>query len=155
MTHIPAVSPDEASLLSKLPDWYTLRQLDVVADPLVVMATTDTAILAIGGLLGALMVISGGVKIVGTEFHRTQFDQFGYPQWFIPVSGMIELVGGVGVLVGLVFAPLLAVLGGLLIVATMIGAILSHLFRADDPLSASVPATVFLVAGLVVTIAAV
>ena len=152
MTHIPVVSLDEASPLIELPDWYTLRHFGTVAEPFAAMATTETAILAIGGLVGVMMVISGGVKIAGTEFHRTQFEQFGYPQWFIAVSGIVELIGGVGVLVGLVFAPLLAVLGGFLIIATMIGAILSHLVRVDDPLSASVPAAVFLVAGLVVTI---
>ncbi|WP_227357140.1 DoxX family protein [Haladaptatus salinisoli] len=116
------------------------------------MSTIETAILVIQGLLGLIMLASGGVKFIRTDFHTTQFDQFGYPQWFLIVTGGVEVLGGLGLLAGLVFAPILGVLGGFLIATTMIGAILTHLVRVDDPLSASIPAAVFLVAGLVVMI---
>ncbi|MFH5802219.1 DoxX family protein [Haladaptatus sp. CMAA 1911] len=116
------------------------------------MSTIETAILVVQGLLGLIMVASGGVKFIRTDFHTTQFEQFRYPQWFLVVTGGIEVIGGLGLLAGVVFAPILGVLGGFLIAATMIGAILTHLVRVDDPLSASIPAVVFLVAGLIVTI---
>ena len=116
------------------------------------MSTPETAILVVQGLLGLIMLGSGGVKFIGLDFHKTQFADAGYPQWFLVVTGGIEVIGGGGLLAGLVFAPILAVLGGGLIIATMIGAILTHLDRLDDPLSAAVPAAVFLVIGLVVTI---
>ncbi|WP_266083095.1 DoxX family protein [Haladaptatus caseinilyticus] len=116
------------------------------------MSTIETAILVVQGLLGLIMVASGGVKFIRTDFHTTQFEQFGYPQWFLVVAGGVEVLGGLGLLAGLVFTPILGVLGGFLIAVTMIGAILTHLIRVDDPLSASTPAAVFLVAGLIVTI---
>lgn len=116
------------------------------------MSTLETAILVVQVVLGLIMLASGGVKFIGTDFHTTQFDQFRYPRWFLVVTGGVEVLGGLGLLAGLVFAPVLGVLGGLLIAATMIGAILTHLIRVDDPLSASVPAVVFLVAGLVVMV---
>ncbi|GAA0242282.1 hypothetical protein GCM10009000_067410 [Halobacterium noricense] len=116
------------------------------------MSTIETAILVVQGLLGLIMLGSGGVKFLRTDFHTTQFNQFRYPQWFLVVTGGVEVIGGLGLLVGLVFAPILGVFGGLLIAVTMIGAILTHLVRVDDPPSASVPAAIFLVAGLVVTI---
>jgi putative oxidoreductase len=116
------------------------------------MSTIETALVVVQGLLGFIMLGSGGVKFIRTDFHTTQFDQFGYPQWFLVVTGAVEVLGGLGLLVGLVFAPILGVLGGFLIAATMTGAILTHLVRVDDPLSASVPAALFLVAGLIVTI---
>jgi putative oxidoreductase len=116
------------------------------------MSTIETALVVVQGLLGFIMLASGSVKFIGTDFHTAQFDQFGYPQWFLIVTGGVEVLGGLGLLAGLVIAPILGVLGGFLIAATMIGAILTHLVRVDDPLSASVPAAVFLVAGLLVTI---
>lgn len=115
------------------------------------MSTIETAILVVQGLLGLIMLASGGVKFLGLEFHTTQFDQFRYPQWFLDVTGGVEVLGGLGLLAGLVFAPMFGVLGGIVIIATMIGAILTHLVRVDDPLSAAVPAAIFLIAGLVVT----
>jgi putative oxidoreductase len=115
------------------------------------MSTTATALIIMQGLLGLIMVSSGGVKFLGLDFHTTQFADCGYPLWFLYVTGGIEVLGGLGLLAGLVFAPILAVLGGGVIIATMIGAVLTHLFRLDDPLSIAAPAAIFLVAGLVVT----
>ena len=115
------------------------------------MSTIETAIPVVQGLLGLLMVAHGGVKVIGLDYSKEQFDRFRYPQWFLVVTGGIEVGGGLGLLVGLVFAPILAVLGGTLIIATMIGAILTHLFRVDDPLSQSIPAAIYLIAGLFVT----
>ncbi|WP_458189983.1 DoxX family protein [Haladaptatus sp. NG-WS-4] len=115
------------------------------------MSTIETAIPVVQGLLGLIMVGAGSAKLIGVDIAKKDFERYGYPQWFFVVTGGIEVVGGLGLLVGLVFAPILAVLGGLLIIATMIGAILTHLFRVDDPLWRSVGPAIYLIAGLFVT----
>ncbi|UTF54769.1 DoxX family protein [Natronosalvus rutilus] len=115
------------------------------------MSTIETVIPVVQGLLGLAMVGAGSAKILGIDLAKNDFERYGYPQWFFVVTGGIEVVGGLGLLIGLVFAPILAVLGGMLIAATMLGAILTHLFRVDDPLWRSVPPAIYLIAGLFVT----
>jgi putative oxidoreductase len=115
------------------------------------MNTIETAILIVQGLLGLSTLASGGVKFLSFEFHTTLFDQFRYPRWFLYVTGGVETLGGLGLLAGLVFTPMFGVLGGILIIATMVGAILTRLVRVDEPLSRSIPAAIFLIAGLIVT----
>lgn len=115
------------------------------------MSTIETAIPLVQGLLGLLMLAAGIVKLIGVDLAVEDFDRYGYPEWFRFVTGGIEAFGGLGLLVGLVFAPILAVLGGLLIVATMAGAILTHLVRVDDPLWRFVGPGIYLAAGLLVT----
>ena len=111
----------------------------------------ETAIPLVQGLLGLIMMGAGSAKLIGIDLAKEDFERYDYPQWFFVVTGGIEVVGGLGLLVGLGFAPSLAVLGGLLIVATMAGAILTHLFRVDDPLWRSVGPAIYLIAGLLVT----
>jgi putative oxidoreductase len=114
------------------------------------MSTIETALPVVQGLLGFIMVGAGSGKLIGIDLSVKDFERYGYPEWFRFVTGGIETIGGLGLLIGLVFAPMLAVLGGLLIIATMIGAILTHLFRVDDPLWRSVPPAIYLIAGLFV-----
>ena len=115
------------------------------------MSTIETAIPLMQGLLGLIMLAAGIAKLIGIDLAVKDFDRYSYPEWFRFVTGGIEAIGGLGLLVGLVFAPILAVLGGLLIVATMAGAILTHLFRVDDPLWRFVGPTIYLIAGFLVT----
>ena len=115
------------------------------------MSTIETAIPVVQGLLGLLFVGAGSAKLIGIDIAKKDFERYGYPEWFRFVTGGIEGIAGLGLLVGLVFAPILAVLGGILISATMIGAILTHLFRVDDPLWRSVGPGIYLIAGLFVT----
>ncbi|MFC4990567.1 DoxX family protein [Saliphagus infecundisoli] len=115
------------------------------------MSTIETALPLMQGLLGFIMLAAGSAKLFGIDLVVEDFDRYDYPEWFRFITGVIEVFGGLGLLVGLVFAPTLAVLGGLLTVATMAGAILTHLFRVDDPLWRFVGPSVYLTIGLFVT----
>lgn len=115
------------------------------------MSTTGTAIAVLQGLLGIVMVGSGGSKLVGVDFQVEEFERYGFPGWFRLVTGSVEVFGGLGLLVGLFALPILAVLGGLLITATMAGGVLTHLLRTDDPPSASAKPGLFFLVGLAVT----
>lgn len=115
------------------------------------MSTIETAIPLMQGLLGFIMLAAGSAKLLGIDLVVEDFGRYGYPEWFLIVTGVIEAFGGLGLLVGLVFAPTLAVLGGLLIIATMAGALLTHLFRVDDPLWRFVGPSIYLTVGFLVT----
>lgn len=115
------------------------------------MSTIETAILVVQGLLGLVMLGAGSAKLIGIDIVLRDFERYGYPERFLFVTGVIEAIGGLGLLIGLVFAPTLAVLGGLLIMVTMAGAFLTHIYRVDDPHWRLVGPAIYLIAGFFVT----
>lgn len=59
------------------------------------------------------------------------FRRFGYPQWFRVVTGSLEVLGGIGLLIG-IWLPWLAELASAGLTLVMLGAVLTHL-RTRDP----------------------
>ncbi len=75
-------------------------------------------------ILAGLAFIAAGVpKLIGQEMMVEMFGQLGLGQWFRYVTGAIE-VGGAALL----FVPRAQVYGALLLTATMVGAVITHLF---------------------------
>ena len=93
-------------------------------------------------LLGAAFLGAGGQKLAGTDQMIEDFDRYGYPQWFRVVTGTVEVAGAVGMLAGL-FRPAVTPLAGLLLSATMAGALATHV-RLKDPAKNMVPPSVLL-----------
>ena len=83
------------------------------------------------GLLGLVFLGSGGSKLAGTNEMVDDFDRYRYPQWFRVVTGAVEVGGALGLLLGF-FRPALTPLAGLLLGATMTGALATHA-RVKDP----------------------
>ncbi len=73
--------------------------------------------------LAALFLFAGGSKLAGAPAMVALFEAIGVGQWFRSVTGLIEVVSAVALLV-----PALATFGALLLVSTMVGAIATHLF---------------------------
>jgi putative oxidoreductase len=65
---------------------------------------------------------AGGAKLAGAAAMVQLFDQIGVGQWFRYVTGSIEVLSSI-----LLLVPAGAVFGAVLLVCTMIGAILTHL----------------------------
>ncbi len=107
---------------------------------------TLTVILQI--VLGLAFLGAGGSKLAGADQMKQDFDRSKYPRWFMYLTGVLEVVAALGVLTG-IFVPLLALLGGLLISAVMIGAISTHV-RMKDPGSRMAPPLVLLALAIVV-----
>jgi hypothetical protein len=61
------------------------------------------------------------------------FEHLGYPQWFRLLTGVLEVLGGAGVMIGLLVFPPLVPLATLGLAGVMLGALVSHL-RVGDPL---------------------
>ncbi|MGB3634955.1 MAG: DoxX family protein [Rubrobacteraceae bacterium] len=101
-------------------------------------------------ILGLAFLGAGGSKLAGTQQMVEMFDHFRYPRWFMYFTGSVEIVGALGVLVG-IFAPVLAVLGGLLLAATMVGAVFTHI-RSKDPVSMMIPPGILLVLSIAVIV---
>jgi hypothetical protein len=87
--------------------------------------------------LAAMFLWVGGLKLSGAPPLVALFDAIGAGQWLRYVTGSIEVVSGLALLV-----PSLAAFGALLLVPTMVGAVATHLFIVGG---SPVPATVLLI----------
>lgn len=75
-------------------------------------------------ILGAAMFLMAGVsKLTGNEQMVGMFDVIGIGQWFRYLTGGIEVLSAI-----LLLIPRFSGIGALLLIPTMIGAILTHLF---------------------------
>ena len=75
-------------------------------------------------VLAALAFLSaGGSKLAGAAPMAEMFDKIGVGQWFRYLTGSLEVTGAI-----LLLIPATVAFGGALLVATMVGAIMIHLF---------------------------
>jgi putative oxidoreductase len=92
--------------------------------------------------LAAMFVFAGGLKLTGAPEMVGLFDAIGIGQWFRYVTGSIEVVSAVALLV-----PAWAAFGALVLIPTMVGAMVTHLFIVGG---SAVPATVLLTGSLAI-----
>ena len=85
-------------------------------------ATTRT-VWGVRILLAAAFGAAGAAKLAGVAQMVATFDAIGWGQWFRYVTGGVELVGAL-----LMLIPATGLYAGLLLGGTMVGATLSHLF---------------------------
>jgi len=108
----------------------------------------DIVSIIIQALLGLMFVMAGIMKVAGVKMHVDNFAQWGLPQWFRVVTGLVELIAAALLIVG-IWKDSWAALGGLLLAVTMLGGVLVHV-RAKEPFKASVPAAVMCIASVIV-----
>jgi hypothetical protein len=81
------------------------------------------ALWAVQLALAAAFLLSGGAKLVGAPVMLAVFDAIGIGQWFRYATGLIEVGSAIALLV-----PSFAAFGAGALAATMVGAIVTHLF---------------------------
>lgn len=77
-------------------------------------------------LLSLVFLASGGAKLAGLEFEIAAFERWGYPLWFMYIIGLVEVSGGIALLVGR-----LSALAGASLALMMIGAVATHVIHAE------------------------
>jgi putative oxidoreductase len=92
--------------------------------------------------VAGMFLFAGGLKLAGAPAMVALFDAIGVGQWFRDVTGSIEVVSGLALLV-----PSLAPFGALLLAPTMVCAIATHLFIVGG---SPMPATVLLAGSLAI-----
>ena len=85
--------------------------------------TGSIALWAVQIALAAMFLLAGGSKLLGVPAMVALFETIGVGQWFRYVTGLIEVSSAIALLI-----PSFAVFGALALVATMVGAIVTHLF---------------------------
>ena len=73
-------------------------------------------------LLGAAFLAAGGAKLAGAQAMVEIFQKVGIGQWFRIVTGLLEVSGGI-----LLLIPRLTFYGAALLLVGMVGAVTAHL----------------------------
>ena len=87
--------------------------------------------------LAGMFLLAGGSKLLGAPAMVGLFDAIGIGQWFRYLTGAIEVSSAIALLV-----PSFAAFGALALVATMIGAVATHIFIVGG--SPAMPAVLLL-----------
>ena len=77
-------------------------------------------------VLALLFLAAGAFKLTGAQEAIDNFHRWGYPDWFRVVTGVIEVVGAIGLLV-----PKASWVAAAGLSATMLGAIATHLHSGE------------------------
>ncbi|CAI6084121.1 DoxX family protein [Cohnella sp. JJ-181] len=84
------------------------------------------------------MGFGGATKLTGSKNFVEMFDSLRLPQWFRVVTGIVQIVGAVGLIIGY-WKPGVLLWAGIWIAFTMLVAVLAHI-RVKHPASSAVPA---------------
>jgi uncharacterized membrane protein YphA (DoxX/SURF4 family) len=79
-------------------------------------------------VLALLFTLAALPKMAGAESWITRFEDWGYPVWFMYVTGALELAGAGGLLI-----PKISRLAALGLIAVMMGAVLTHAVAGERP----------------------
>ncbi|BCB38182.1 hypothetical protein BCJMU51_3078 [Bacillus cereus] len=93
-----------------------------------------------------LFFLMTGTKIISGKMAE-EFKRFGFPSFFNFLTGAFEIVGAIGMLIG-IWVPIVALLAGLLLGGTMLAAALTLIVLARDPFKKAIPALVLFVLSL-------
>lgn len=82
----------------------------------------------IGGaiVLALVFLLFGAGKFMNPAKWIDKFTAWGIPVWFVPLAGIMEVAGGIGLLI-----PVLRGLAGLGLALFMIGAVLTHVVHTE------------------------
>ena len=100
-------------------------------------------------LLGLMFVMSGGTKF--TNKMEGEFQRYGLGTGFRYFTGLVEILGAVGLIAGIWLSDYI-VWSAALLAVTMFFAALAHIVRAKDPIGKAVPAIVLLLLNVIIII---
>lgn len=92
-------------------------------------------------LLGLALLGAGGQKLAGADHMADELRRYGYPRWSMHATGAVEAGGALGMLLGLRRRALVPE-AGLLLSATMVGALATHLRLGESARDMVPPAAV-------------
>ena len=93
-------------------------------------------------LLAAVFFAAGGSKLATVPEMVRNFAGWGYPTWFMYLTGCIEVLSAV-----LLLMPRTAAYGGALLICVMVGAIFTHLTHSQAAM-APIPVVLLVLAGV-------
>lgn len=77
-------------------------------------------------ILVAVFLMFGGGKFVDPVKWIDKFANWGYPAWFVTVTGALEILGAIGLLIPVLRGP-----AGIALATFMVGAVATHIVHAE------------------------
>ncbi|MEK3776044.1 DoxX family protein [Paenibacillus sp. FSL K6-4396] len=99
-------------------------------------------------LLGLFFLFTGS-KIISGKM-ADEFKRFGLPSYFNVLTGSFEIVGAIGMIIG-IWIPIFALLAGVLLGGTMLAGAFTLIVLAKDPIQKAIPALILFVLSLMVS----
>ncbi|WP_271399497.1 DoxX family protein [Staphylococcus nepalensis] len=90
-------------------------------------------------ILGIFFIMTGSKILSGAM--KKDFTRLGYPPIFNQITGIFEFVGGLGMLIGVLY-NVIALLSSVLLGVTMFVGALSLIFLGKDPIKKAIPAII-------------
>ena len=100
-------------------------------------------------ILGIVFIMTGSKILSGAM--KQDFARLGYPPIFNQITGIFEFVGGLGMLIGVLY-NVIALLSSILLGATMFVGAISLIFLGKDPIKKAIPAIVLFLLNFIVFI---
>lgn len=117
---------------------------------IVITGTAIVLLIGFGGLLAVASIASGFGKITRHRVPVEVLTRVGVPADRIPLLGALQVLGGLGVIIG-IWMPVLGVVSALCLTLYYLGAIFAHL-RIKDTVSGMAPALVLFTVALIATV---
>lgn len=100
--------------------------------------------------LGIMFLILGLLSLIGLKQKKQNFNHLRVPSFFRIVTGIVQLIGGIGSFIG-ISSPFIAVLANIWIIMMMIVALVLH-FRIKEHFAKKVPALIVCFSSLMILI---
>ncbi len=108
----------------------------------------DILLFILQAILGLMFLVTG--TIISSGKMADQFTRFGYPSYFNYLTGVTELLGAIGMVVG-IWIPIVGILAGMLLGVTMLIAAFTLIVVARDPFKKAIPSIVLALLSFLVT----
>jgi putative oxidoreductase len=109
--------------MTTLTQYSDARPLDAIDEPRTRSLARAIALWTLQAGAAAMFLMAGYLKLSGVPVMVQLFDTIGFGQWFRYLTGAIEVISGL-----LLLVPSLAFFAAAILAATMVGAVITHLF---------------------------
>ncbi|SOC31381.1 DoxX family protein [Brochothrix thermosphacta] len=82
-------------------------------------------------ILALIFLMSGAGKVKGGTEYEKGFEAYGLPAWFVRVTGIVEILIVILLILGFWF-PITLLIGAVLTICVAIGGTLAHIRAKDD-----------------------
>ena len=99
------------------------------------------------GLLAAVFLLAGLGKLLGTTMHKTNFDKWQLPQWFRSVTGIVETVASIFLILGY-WHDIYTTYGAMILIIVGMGGVFTHI-RVKDSMRETFPITLLSILSII------
>nr|WP_238188495.1 DoxX family protein [Paenibacillus sp. L3-i20] len=109
------------------------------------------AMIVIQSVLALFIGLGGIIKIIRVPFQVEHWSHYSYPLWFLTVVGVLELLSAIGLVAGF-WNRTFAIGASLVIIFLMLGAMYTHLFKANHSFDMLIPSLICLIFSVIVIV---